>query len=308
MRRRPGSRRNLATSRPADGPSDFTAVRGHQPLRLLSHNIQVGIATHRYRDYLTGGWKHLLPSADRDRSLAAIAPTLTHFDIIGLQEADAGSIRSRFVNQAEQLAELAELPHWAVRVNRDLGQFGKHALGLISRIEPIQVDQCPLPGRMPGRGALVADFLWDGHPLRVIDTHLALSRRARDWQFDELGVLCDVPGYVVVMADFNCEPDDPGMQQWCIENGLKLPTRPPLTYPRWRPQRAIDHIAVSQSLDIRGTEARPVGGSDHVPVAMSIALPSVRRREPTSPATGREQEAAGEECRTPQGMREGDKD
>ncbi|KTG16755.1 MULTISPECIES: endonuclease/exonuclease/phosphatase family protein [unclassified Guyparkeria] len=304
MRRRPGSRRNLATSRPADGPSDFAAVRGHRPLRLLSHNIQVGIATHRYRDYLTGGWKHLLPSADRDRSLAAIAPTLTHFDIIGLQEADAGSIRSRFVNQAEQLAELAELPHWAVRVNRDLGQFGKHALGLISRIQPIQVDQCPLPGRMPGRGALVADFLWDGHPLRVIDTHLALSRRARDWQFDQLGVLCDVPGYVVVMADFNCEPDDPGMQQWCIENGLKLPTRPPLTYPRWRPQRAIDHIAVSQSLDIRGTEARPIGGSDHVPVAMSIALPSVRWHEPT----GRETDPADTARRTSQGMREGDKD
>ena len=277
MRRRPASRRSLETSRPADGPRDFAAVRGHQPLRLFSHNIQVGIATHRYRDYLTGGWKHLLPSADRDRSLAAIAPTLRHFDIIGLQEADAGSIRSRFQNQAEQLAELAELPHWAVRVNRDLGRLGKHALGLISRIEPIQVDQCPLPGRMPGRGALVADFLWDGHPLRVIDTHLALSRRARDWQFDQLGVLCDVPGFVVVMADFNCEPDDPGMQQWCVENGLKLPTRPPMTYPRWQPQRAIDHIAVSQGLDIRGTEARPVGGSDHIPVAMSIALPSTSR-------------------------------
>ncbi|MBN2872758.1 MAG: endonuclease/exonuclease/phosphatase family protein [Halothiobacillaceae bacterium] len=276
MRRRPASRRNLTTSRPAEGPRDFTAVRGHQPLRLLSHNIQVGIATHRYRDYLTGGWKHLLPSADRDRSLAALGPTLAHFDIIGLQEADAGSIRSRFLNQAEQLAELAELDHWAVRVNRDLGQFGKHALGLISRIAPGHVEQCPLPGRMPGRGALVADFLWDGHPLRVISTHLALSRRARNWQFDQLGTLCDVPGHVVVMADFNCEPHDPGMQQWCIENGLKLPLRPPLTYPRWRPQRAIDHIAVSQGLDIRGAEARPIGGSDHIPVAMSLALPSFR--------------------------------
>ncbi|MFW6021592.1 MAG: endonuclease/exonuclease/phosphatase family protein [Guyparkeria sp.] len=271
------SRRCLNCSPDTGGPDDFIDVRGHQPLRLLSHNIQVGIATHRYRDYLTGGWKHLLPSADRARSLEAIGPTLSHFDIIGLQEADAGSIRSRFLNQAEHLAELAELPHWAVRVNRDLGQFGKHALGLISRIQPLAIDQCPLPGRMPGRGALVADFRWDGHPLRVIDTHLALSRRARQMQFDQLGELADVPGYVVVMADFNCEPDDPGMQQWCIDNGLKLPIRSPLTYPRWRPQRAIDHIAVSQSLDIRGTEARPIGGSDHVPLAMSIALPSPRK-------------------------------
>lgn len=273
MTRRAASQHGVSCSAATGGPDDFTAVRGQQPLRLLSHNIQVGIATHRYRDYITGGWKHLLPSADRARSLAAIAPTLSRFDIIGLQETDAGSLRSHFLNQAEHLAELAELSHWAVRVNRDLGQFGKHALGLISRIQPREINQCPLPGRMPGRGALVADFLWDGHPLRVIDTHLALSRRARQMQFDQLGELADVPGYVVVMADFNCEPDDPGMQQWCIENGLKLPKRPPLTYPRWRPQRSIDHIVVSQSLDIRGTEARPIGGSDHIPVAMSIALP-----------------------------------
>lgn len=268
----------LKCSPPGDDfPRDFAEVRGHQPLRLLSHNIQVGIATHRYSDYFTGGWKHLLPSADRAHSLDTIGPALAHFDIIGLQEADAGSIRSRFLNQAEYLADMADLSHWAVRVNRDLGQFGKHALGLISRIEPIQVDQCPLPGRMPGRGALVADFRWDGHPLRVIDTHLALSQRARQWQFRQLGELCNVSGYVVVMADFNCEPSDPGLRQWCVENGLKLPRLSPLTYPRWRPQRAIDHIAVSQSLDIRGSEARTFGGSDHMPVAMSIALPSPSR-------------------------------
>ncbi len=271
---RAASRRCLECSPRATGvPTDFAEVRGNQPLRLISHNIQVGIATHRYRDYILGGWKHLLPSADRQRSLDEIGAALSHFDIIGLQEADAGSIRSRFHNQAEYLAERAELAHWAVRVNRDLGQFGKHALGLLSRVRPIAIDQQPLSGRMPGRGALIADYLWNGEPLRVIDTHLALGRGARRMQFQQLGELCDVPGFVVVMADFNCEPDDPGLSQWLVETGLKLPRLSPPTYPRWQPQRAIDHIAVSQSLDIRGTEARPLGGSDHIPIAMSIAQP-----------------------------------
>jgi endonuclease/exonuclease/phosphatase family metal-dependent hydrolase len=271
---RPDARQCLESS-PATraGPADFAEVRGDRPLRLLSHNIQVGIATHRYRDYVFGGWKHLLPSGDRRDSLDAIGSLLSHYDIIGLQEADAGSIRSRYQNQAEYLAARAELDHWAVRVNRDLGQFGKHALGLLSRIEPIRVDQQPLPGAMPGRGALFADFYWNGAPLRVIDTHLALSRRARRIQFGQLEELCDVGGYVVVMADFNCEPSDPGLRQWLVETGLKLPGRSPPTFPRWQPRRAIDHIAVSQSLDIRGSAARPVGGSDHVPIAMSIAQP-----------------------------------
>jgi len=42
-------------------------------LRFLSYNIQVGITTKRYRQYLTRGWKHLLPHEERDLNLKKIA-------------------------------------------------------------------------------------------------------------------------------------------------------------------------------------------------------------------------------------------
>ena len=50
-----------------------TTKRG---LRLLSYNIQAGIDTRHYREYVTKGWKHLLPSRERVRNLNLIAEML----------------------------------------------------------------------------------------------------------------------------------------------------------------------------------------------------------------------------------------
>ncbi|MBN2299383.1 MAG: hypothetical protein JXM72_12355, partial [Deltaproteobacteria bacterium] len=59
-------------------------------LRLLSYNIQVGIPSKRYRDYVTHGWKHLLPHRERHQNLSRIARMIKDFDVVGLQELDSG--------------------------------------------------------------------------------------------------------------------------------------------------------------------------------------------------------------------------
>ena len=77
---------------------------GQRRLRLLTYNIQTGIATSRYRHYLTHSWKHVLPCSGRRDNLDQIANLVRHYDIVGLQEADAGSLRSGYVNLTEYLA------------------------------------------------------------------------------------------------------------------------------------------------------------------------------------------------------------
>ncbi|MGD8571922.1 MAG: hypothetical protein PVH98_05635, partial [Gammaproteobacteria bacterium] len=74
-------------------------------IRLLSYNIQVGIGSVSYRHYVTTAWKHVLPHAQIYDNLQKIARAISGFDIVALQEMDAGSIRSSFINQAEFLAE-----------------------------------------------------------------------------------------------------------------------------------------------------------------------------------------------------------
>lgn len=247
---------------------------GAPTLKLLSYNIQAGIGTRHFRDYVFNGWKHVLPFPERMHNLDHIAQLLGQFDLIALQEADGGSLRSHFLNQIEYLALKSGVPFWASRVNRDLGHWGQHALGLLARCEPVNVERYALPGRIPGRGVLLADFNWHGQPLRVQVSHLSLSQRARGLQLDRVISRCNEhTGLNLVMADFNCTPSNRDLQRLCAEADLKLPPLPPSTYPSWQPKRAIDHILVSRRVEIESVAALTYGVSDHTPLAMDVRLP-----------------------------------
>jgi endonuclease/exonuclease/phosphatase family metal-dependent hydrolase len=66
---------------------------------------------------------------------------------------------------------------------------------------------------------------------------------------------------------------------------LKAPTRGLATYPSWQPQRAIDHILISEGLKSGTAEVLNVDYSDHCPVAVDILLPrEVRLKEASGSA------------------------
>ena len=77
---------------------ESTGLPADSRLRLLSFNIQVGNSTEKYRHYLTRGWQHLLPHKGRTGNLQKIGDLLSDFDLVALQEADGGSLRSGYIN------------------------------------------------------------------------------------------------------------------------------------------------------------------------------------------------------------------
>ena len=244
-----------------------------QPLRLLSFNMQVGIGTRRYRDYVTRGWRHLLPSLQVQENLDRIAQMVMDFDIVALQEIDAGSRRSSYQNQIEWLARAAKFEYWHVQVNRDLGRIAQHGLGLLARYEPYEVTEHKLPGAIPGRGALIARFGDPENPLIVVVTHLALTKRTRSGQLAKICALTKPFKNVILMGDTNCSSqnliDDDALAggQLCVHPQL-LPT-----FPSWRPRRGIDHILVSPGIEVQSANTVPVKLSDHLPLAMEVTLP-----------------------------------
>ena len=86
-------------------------------LKVLTYNIQVGISYTSYRHYLTRSWRHVLPFHGRQEILDSIARFISGFDIVGLQEVDAGSLRSGYINQAKQ--EMIRLAEDEYRVRRE---------------------------------------------------------------------------------------------------------------------------------------------------------------------------------------------
>src|SRR5699024_8653489 len=245
---------------------------------LLSFNMQVGVGTKRYREYITRGWRHLLPSTETHANLDRNAELVNGHDFVGLQEIDAGSWRSGQINQLEWLAEQAGFRYWHIQINRDFGQLAQHGLGLLARHAPFDVSEHKLPGRLPGRGALLARFGTPQQALTVVVTHLALTRGSRNQQLAAICELVANDAHVIVMGDTNCTAarlhDDTALTASRLQVlAQRLPT-----FPSWRPRRGIDHILTTPEIQVRRARVLDVRLSDHRPVQMCVSLPQTLRQ------------------------------
>lgn len=264
-------RSSLASNNDADHTP--TVTEGGRRLRLLTYNIQTGIATNRYHQYLTHSWKHVLPCPARRGNLDRIANMVQDYDIVGLQEADAGSLRSGYVNLTEYLAARAQFPHWYDQTNRNFGMFAQHSMGILSRMRATEVTEHRLPGAIPGRGALIVRYGHGRAALVLMLVHLALGKRARARQLGFIGEIARTHRNLILMGDLNCCSDSPEISALIERAGLREPTHELHTFPSWRPSRNIDHILVSPSLRVVNVSVLNYPFSDHLPIAMEISLP-----------------------------------
>jgi endonuclease/exonuclease/phosphatase family metal-dependent hydrolase len=255
-------------------------LAGEAHIRLLSYNIQTGVDTHYYRHYITRGWKSWLPHQNQLPNLNRVATLAREYDIVGLQEVDAGSLRSNFLDQTEYLARRAGFPGWYRQINRDLGPLGQHSNGLLSRYKAQRVEQHKLPGNLPGRGALLVVYGLPGQELAVCVAHLALGQRARRSQLCYLAELIQPFEHVVLMGDFNCSCLAPELENLMVKTGVRAPDCNEPSFPSWRPFRRLDHILVSDSLEVTGSEVVKFPLSDHLPIGVDIRLPLDFRWQP----------------------------
>ncbi len=256
-------------------------------LRLLIYNVQVGIPTRKFRHYVTHSWKHVLPFPARRDNLDRIADFVADFDIVGLVETDAGSIRSEFIHQPEYVARRAGFDYCYSRVNRDLGIVAQHSLALLSRYPAHFTREHRLPSTIPGRGALEAHFGDPADPLVVVLAHLSLSARARTRQLRYLSGLVAGYRHAVIMGDLNAELHSPELAELMRVTRLVRPGPGAPTYPSWRPRAEYDHILATPDLQPGGVEVYRVKHSDHLPVGAEVTFHGLRppaARRSQSPA------------------------
>ena len=244
-----------------------------QHLRLLSYNIQSGLTTRKYSQYLTRSWKHLVPVPSRMSNLDGIARILADYDFVGLQEVDAGSLRSGFVNQIKYLSDKAGFAHVFDQSNRKIGMISQHGNAALSRIPPEAITEHKLPG-LPGRGVLEVRFGSGPDALHVLILHMALSRRGRLRQIGFLAEQVADYHHVILMGDLNCDSDSPEMAVLVDVARLREPAPGLCTFPSWRPSRQLDHILVSSSIMVEQVQVLDCVFSDHLPIAMVVQLPA----------------------------------
>lgn len=214
------------------------------------------------------GWSHVLPNG-KARNLEALADIARPFDFVGLQESDAGSLRSGFTNQTQTLAERAGFRHWSHQPNRRVGGIASSANGLLARQAPSAVFDYALPGRLGGRGVMLARF-GEGDAAWVLAvTHLSLGVASRRMQLDFLGELLAEHPRAVLMGDFNCRADAAEMAGLYRRTQLHPPPHDIATFPSWGPARSLDHVFTA-GFRVRDYRAIAAAGSDHLAVALEL--------------------------------------
>lgn len=261
-------------------------------LSLVSYNIQVGIRTQSRAQNFRQSWRHFMPGSAGNIHLMPIARILRGHDLVAIQEADSGSFRTRSVNLLRFLADRADYPHWHIHGHRSLWPWANHGMGILSRYSLNAASTHALPGRIPGRAAVIYRLGSTPQNITIVITHLALGKQDRYRQLQRIQELVGDAKHVVLMGDLNCETQELKQHPWFRKAGFQPPAEDLPSYPSWQPQRQIDHILTTPGLPILSARVIPFCWSDHLPIHIEIALPpdislhSATTKKPVaSPAT-----------------------
>ena len=236
-------------------------------LTFASYNIHKAVGLDRRRD--------------PDRIIAVLREI--DADIVALQEADR-----RYGERAGVLPRQALDDHTPYRVVPvDHGHLGRpdsmgwHGNALLVRrdIEIVSAALVPLPTLEP-RGAIRADLVAAGYPLRVVGMHLDLSGLRRRQQVRTVIDHCDGcegDHPAVLMGDFN----EWSRQGGCFReiNGNWRLLAPGRSFPSRRPVAQLDRIAVSKAWEVASASVHHSSlaavASDHLPVVARLKLPKI---------------------------------
>ena len=239
-------------------------------LEILTWNIQAAIGTTRYSQYLTRAHHQVFNTSAKRSTLEKIAEIVSTYDLVCLQEVDLGGRRSGFSCQAEQIATLSGHSHVAVQRNRTIPGISQHGNAILSRYELSDIHDFKLPGRVKGRGCLIAN-VQVGRGISVANLHLSLGRDDQATQLSAVGEHLPRKNPFLVVGDFNCTNSSTHLEAFAEANRAHIANHPQIpTFPSWRPQRDLDHIVYSDRVSLERRRSHALQLSDHLPVSAKI--------------------------------------
>ena len=237
----------------------------------MSRNIKV--ATYNIRKTI---------GLDRRRNPARTLDVLNEIDadIIALQEADR-RVGARESSIPAAVIE-AETP-WRYVPFNSRNARAPVGMGMLfwsaKNVEITNAGPLKLPMLEP-RGAVEAELVISGHPIRVIGAHLDLSglwrRRQIRWLLAHLDSASrDLP--TVMMGDFNQWSQRGALSEFAFHHHRIIKT--PKSFHSARPVAQLDRIIVSHDIGVVDSGAHisrlSKRASDHLPIWAQLELPNI---------------------------------
>jgi endonuclease/exonuclease/phosphatase family metal-dependent hydrolase len=235
---------------------------------------------------------HRCVGTDRKLDVGRVADAIAEYepDIVALQELDVLRLRTGMVDQAHEIARRLEMAfhfHPAMYIEEEL--YGDAILTLYPE-RLVQAAPLPFYGNLgpvvEPRGALWIKVDIGGTWVNVINTHLGLVPREQQIQARALAgegwikhPLCSGP--TILLGDFNATAGSVVCRTLLKElrDSRQLAPRPHAassTYPSKLPILRIDHVFVSEGIEITGVmapfNARTRVASDHLPLIVDFEV------------------------------------
>ena len=243
-------------------------------MRLLLYNIRYAVGG--------GASMHMpLPGAGYVLGNKDVLPEITRFvksvdpDIVGLIEVDTGSIRSRMVNQAEQIAA-------------DLGmntsyetKYGSKSINKVLPIVRKQGNAFMAAPRVHGEKfhyfdtgikRLIIELEMDEFAVFLV--HLSLKYRHRHLQLRKLyDLIAETSKPVIVAGDFNTFWGENEIYLFMRAAGLTSANVDGIpTYPSRAPRKELDFILYQDGIEVTGFDVPQVKHSDHLPLVCDFEI------------------------------------
>ena len=242
-------------------------------IKILTYNIQAGIGTTSFGQYLSKIHHQLFDSVAKTHTLNRIAKFISEYDVVCLQEVDLGGRRSGYSNQVDRIAAKSGHSHISMQENRVVGKISRHGNAVLSHIAQDEFSDIKLPGSKPGRGAVISRITASSHPLYIVNVHLSLGQADQMKQVQHIAQCVPDGARVIVCGDFNCTSTSKPVLFLEQALNVKCRTQPgDKSYPSWKPRRDFDHILSSVSLVSEAAIVQPVLYSDHRPVSLTVTL------------------------------------
>jgi endonuclease/exonuclease/phosphatase family metal-dependent hydrolase len=233
-------------------------------LRVMTFNIHVGVGV------------------DKKLDLQRIADVIIQErpDLVGLQEVDRGVRRTEGIDEIAELAKLTRMDYaFGHNLDYEEGQYG---IGILSKFLIQKVDHRKYENRREAerRGMLRVEVDIGGRTIDFVTTHLDYQRdEGRMFETEQLlRFLADVKNPLIVVGDFNDEPDGSAYKLMLAKFadawiGSRAKSDG-YSYSADKPVKRIDYIFYRESDGVRAKKAWVVKtpASDHLPVMAELEI------------------------------------
>ena len=193
-------------------------------------------------------------------------------DIVSLQEVERHSIRTRFQDQIQLLAEELSMNFsYGKSIHILNGEYGNAILSKFPIHESVVLE---LSSKGEKRTLLKSVVDYHGHSLDVYSTHLGLNAEERSWQFAEIfDVLRESIHEFILMGDFNTTRFTLGdLADFAYDAAKAFDAVDIPTFESKVLSARIDYIVLSNGLEAQSYEVIKSRASDHYPVVSKVKI------------------------------------